>query len=152
MVELKAVIQLEDVHLAQALNYRPTVPEPPLEIPVLPEGEATQAAAPTAEPSTNFWGRLRPSLPPLLTLAVFTGLILLIIPAFNYAASGDLSKNLYTLVWSYDQVGFGEGYGRHGHTLEKGLRQTRWDLSLTAADLFGCSGSSRTTSRIFSRR
>ncbi len=80
---------------------------------------------------------LKPTLFPLLALAVVTSLILGIIPAFNYAATGDASKNLYTLVWNYDQVGFGEGYGRNIHTLEKGLRQTRWDLSLTAADLFG---------------
>jgi hypothetical protein len=80
---------------------------------------------------------LKSTLFPLLALAAVTSIILGIIPAFNYAATGDASKNLYTLVWSYDQVGFGEGYGRNIHTLEKGLRQTRWDLSLTAADLFG---------------
>ncbi len=74
---------------------------------------------------------------PLLILAVITGMIALIIPAFNHAASGEAGLNLYTLVWPYDKVGFGEGYGRNGHTLEKGIRQTRWDLSLTAADLFG---------------
>jgi hypothetical protein len=34
-------------------------------------------------------------------------------------------------------VGYGEGYGRNGHTLEKGVRHMRFDLSLTASDLFG---------------
>jgi hypothetical protein len=34
-------------------------------------------------------------------------------------------------------VGYGEGYGRNGHTLEKGVRHMRFDLSLMAADLFG---------------
>ena len=74
---------------------------------------------------------------PLLALAVICTVIVTIIPIYNYAATGNPRQNLYTLVWSYDQVGFGPGYGRNTHTLEKGLRQTRWDLSLTAADMFG---------------
>ncbi len=60
-----------------------------------------------------------------------------LIPIYSYAATGDPFKNLYTLVWSYDRVGFGEGAGRSVHTLEKGIRHARYDLSLTAADLFG---------------
>jgi 4-amino-4-deoxy-L-arabinose transferase-like glycosyltransferase len=76
-------------------------------------------------------------LVPLIALGIVCTLIVMLIPIYNYAATGDPTQNLYTLVWNYDQVGFGEGYGRHVHTLEKGLRQTRWDLSLTAADLFG---------------
>jgi hypothetical protein len=88
-------------------------------------------------PTSTMWNRLIQALMPLLALAVVSGLIMGVIPAYNDAATGDASKNLYTLVWNYDQVGFGEGYGRNIHTLEKGLRQTRWDLSLTMADLFG---------------
>lgn len=61
----------------------------------------------------------------------------LIIPLYNAAATGDPARNLYRFVWDYDQIGFGAGYGRHGHTLEKGVRQMRFDLSLSAADLFG---------------
>lgn len=80
---------------------------------------------------------VRRAFVPLLGLAVIAGALLLAIPAFNKAATGDSSQNLYLLVWSYDRAGFGEGYGAHTHTLEKGIRQTRWDLSLTAADLFG---------------
>jgi 4-amino-4-deoxy-L-arabinose transferase-like glycosyltransferase len=80
---------------------------------------------------------LRRLLSPLMGLGGITLLLLLVIPAYNYAAIGDPSQNLYLLVWSYDRVGFGPGYGAHGHTLEKGIRQTRWDLSLTAADIFG---------------
>jgi hypothetical protein len=78
-----------------------------------------------------------PALRPLLALAVVTLLISTAIPIFNYAATDNPTTNLYTLVWNYDQVGFGEGFGRHGHTLEKGIRQARFDLSLMAADLFG---------------
>lgn len=76
-------------------------------------------------------------LSPLLLLTACTLLIGLAVPAFNYAATGDASQNLYEMVWSYDKIGFGECCGRNGHTLEKGIRHTRFDLSLTAADLFG---------------
>ncbi|MCB9453791.1 MAG: glycosyltransferase family 39 protein [Anaerolineaceae bacterium] len=73
----------------------------------------------------------------LFALAIVTLLIGAVIPLYNQAATGNAGQNLYTLVWPYDKVGFGEDFGRRGHTLEKGLRQTGWDLSLTAADLFG---------------
>ncbi len=74
---------------------------------------------------------------PLLALALAAALVSLIVPLYQYAATGDPTQNLYELVWPYDNVGFGEGHGRNIHTLEKGIRQTRWDLSLAAADLFG---------------
>lgn len=57
--------------------------------------------------------------------------------AYNAAAVGDPRANLYTLVWSYDRIGFGECCGRTGHTLEKAIRHVRFDMSLAAADLFG---------------
>ncbi len=66
-----------------------------------------------------------------------TLILSLSVPLYNEAAVGDPFENLYTYVWSYDRVGFGEGYGRNTHTLEKGFRHARFDLSLTAADLFG---------------
>ncbi len=73
----------------------------------------------------------------LAALALVTLAIGLVIPMYNAAATGDPARNLYRFVWDYDRIGFGEGYGRHGHTLEKGVRHMRFDLSLTAADLFG---------------
>ena len=66
-----------------------------------------------------------------------TILIAAVVPYNNYLAVGNPGKDLYTLVWSYDRVGFGSCCGRSGHTLEKGIRQAGFDLSLTAADLFG---------------
>ena len=81
----------------------------------------------------QFWQ----TLVPLLWLSGFTMLIALIVPVYNYQATGDPAQNLYTLVWDYDRVGFGETFGRNGHTVRKGLRQTGWDLSLTAADFLG---------------
>ena len=74
---------------------------------------------------------------PFFVIAVVTVIIGLVWPIYNWAATGNPRQNLYTLVWSYDQVGFGECCGRHGHTIVKGIRQTRFDLSLMAADLFG---------------
>lgn len=78
-----------------------------------------------------------PVLTPLLLLSVMALSLALTIPAFNAAATGDPTQNLYELVWSYDKMGFGECCGRSGHTLERAFRHTRFDLSLTAADLFG---------------
>lgn len=77
------------------------------------------------------------NLVPYVALSAVTLLISVAIPLYNHAASGDYSKNLYLEVWSYDRVGFGEGYGRNGHTIIKGVAHARYDLSLTAADLFG---------------
>ncbi len=74
---------------------------------------------------------------PLAVLSVVALLLALIVPLYNHQATGSPQTNLYTFVWSYDRVGFGEGYGRNGHTLEKGVRHMRFDLSLTGADLFG---------------
>jgi len=81
--------------------------------------------------------KLLPTLQPLLLLAAIALLMSSALPLFNYAATGDPTQNLYTLVWPYDRVGFGECCGRSGHTIVKGILHTRYDLSLTAADLFG---------------
>lgn len=58
-------------------------------------------------------------------------------PIFNFTATGNPNENLYLRIWNYDRIGFGEGYGRSGHTITKGVRHARYDLSLTAGDLFG---------------
>jgi len=111
-----------------------------------PEMEREQEDNPHPQPlslrargvgKTERWDSLRRVLGGLLVLAGVTAVLAAAIPAYSYMATGDARKNLYTLVWSYDQVGFGEGYGRNVHTLEKGIRQTRWDLSMMAADVFG---------------
>jgi len=83
------------------------------------------------------WNQFRIVLTPLLTIAVVGASVAMIIPAFNHVATGDAGQNLYELVWSYDKIGFGECCGRNGHRLEKAFLHTRYDLSLTAADVFG---------------
>lgn len=82
-------------------------------------------------------GPLGKALRPYLLLTAIALALAALIPIYNQQAVGDPSANLYTLVWEYDRVGFGECCGRSGHTLEKGVRHMRFDLSLTAADLFG---------------
>lgn len=77
------------------------------------------------------------TLKPMIALGVIALLIATAIPIFNNAATHNPTHNLYTLVWDYDRIGFGECCGRSGHTLEKAIRHTRFDLSLTGADLFG---------------
>lgn len=77
------------------------------------------------------------TLRPLLLLAVVALLIGGIIPLYNWLATSNPSENLYTRIWAYDRVGFGACCGRNGHTLEKGFRHARFDLSLLAADLWG---------------
>jgi len=87
----------------------------------------------------HFWSRLKP----LVALSVMTIILGASIPIYSAAATGDPTRNLYTLVWSYDTVGFGPCCGRSsergegGHNLERGVRHMRFDLSLMAADLFG---------------
>jgi 4-amino-4-deoxy-L-arabinose transferase-like glycosyltransferase len=81
--------------------------------------------------------RLSQVLMPLVMLSIVTLIIASAVPLYNYATTGEASRNLYTFVWTYDQLGFGECCGRNGHTLERAVRHTRFDLSLTAADVFG---------------
>jgi hypothetical protein len=78
-------------------------------------------------------------LAPLMILSLTTVAIFAVVPLFNAAVSGEASSNLYTLYpgWEYDRIGFGEDIGRNGHTLTKGIQFARFDLSLTASDLFG---------------
>jgi len=83
------------------------------------------------------WRPFAQALRPLLALAAITLIVGAAVPLYSYAATGDPTKNLYTLVWPYDRVGFGECCGRSGHTIEKGIRHLRFDLSLMAADLYG---------------
>ena len=85
-----------------------------------------------------------PTLRPLVIFGMIALMFASAIPFYNATATDHASLNLYTLVWEYDRVGFGTCCGRssvrgdmQGHSILKGLRHTRFDLSLTAADLFG---------------
>jgi hypothetical protein len=56
--------------------------------------------------------------------------IVLIWPLYNWLATGSPVTNTYTLWWSYDRVGFGEGYGRlaGGHTWDRAVQNLKFDF------------------------
>ena len=62
--------------------------------------------------------------------------------AWQAALTGHALLNPYTLVWPYDRVGFGPGFGVHpeGHTLYQGLLNTLHSLETGWRDLFGWAG------------
>ena len=90
-------------------------------------------------PPEDRWPRLLATFTPLAILGVITLTLGSSVLLFNYAATDEIRLELYTEVWEYDRIGFGEAgeYGRSGHTIVKGVRHARFDLSLMAADLFG---------------
>lgn len=77
------------------------------------------------------------TLRPLVLLAGVAILLGGLVPLYNWQATGNPTENLYTRIWAYDRIGFGVCCGRNGHTLEKGFRHARFDLSLLASDLWG---------------
>jgi len=58
---------------------------------------------------------------------------------WQFAVTGDLTLNPYTLWWEYDKVGFGEGFGRAkgGHSLRQARINTKFSLQVGYSDLFG---------------
>ncbi|HVO43127.1 MAG TPA: glycosyltransferase family 39 protein [Aggregatilineales bacterium] len=113
--------------------------------PVREEDESTRIEIPaTASARVQILVKV---LAPLVVLALAalptTGLW----PLFNQIWTGDWRTNTYTLLWPYDQVGFGPDHGlmqfagcdsRYGcHTLEFGLTNARTDLEVYMRDLFG---------------
>lgn len=80
------------------------------------------------------WKRYRVLIVGSTTL-VFIGLFFL----WQYALTGSLTTNPYTLWWPYDRFGFGPGHGvvEGGHTLLQGWRNTNFSLKVASSDLFG---------------
>jgi hypothetical protein len=56
-------------------------------------------------------------------------LIALLLPLYNAITTGNPLMNTYTLIWSYDTIGFGPDHGSHGYTLEKMWRNLKTDLA-----------------------
>lgn len=58
---------------------------------------------------------------------------------WQWALTGDALRNLYTLWWPYDRIGFGPGHGvtEAGHTLNLARINTRFSLRVGRHDLFG---------------
>lgn len=85
-----------------------------------------------------------PTFAPLVILGIITLIFSSAIFIYNHVATDEAEQNLYTLVWEYDRIGFGTCCGRssvrgdlEGHSILKGIRHARFDLSLMAADIFG---------------
>lgn len=57
--------------------------------------------------------------------------------AWQSAVTGDALTNPYTLWWKYDNVGFGEAFGRSGHSLKRAMINLKVSLGSGISDLFG---------------
>src|SRR5262245_49658855 len=82
--------------------------------------------------------RFGTTLMPLIVLSVFVAPTAALWPVFNQIWTGNWRTNVYTLLWEYDQVGFGPGHGLPslgGHSLELGWRNARADLTIYMRDL-----------------
>jgi hypothetical protein len=62
-----------------------------------------------------------------------------LLPLWQWIQTGEAWRNLYTLYWPYDRMGFGPGIGllAEGHTLHQGWINTRLSLTAWQHDLFG---------------
>lgn len=58
---------------------------------------------------------------------------------WQYALTGEFTRNPYTLWWSYDRLGFGPGRGvtDSGHSLQQAWWNTKHSLRAGLSDLFG---------------
>lgn len=74
-----------------------------------------------------------------LAVAGITLLLSLLLLLWQAALTGDALKNLYTLWWDYDRIGFGLGRGHTeaGHSLNLARINTRFSLRAGQHDLFG---------------
>ena len=88
------------------------------------------------------WILLRGSRSDKVRVLVF-GLTALLISSslfgWQYLVTGDPLLNPYTLWWPYDIIGFGPGHGVNpsGHTLQSGIENTLFSLTVGWYDLFG---------------
>ncbi|MDX1599956.1 MAG: hypothetical protein R3191_00420 [Anaerolineales bacterium] len=75
----------------------------------------------------------------LMGIALGGGLVVALLPLWQYALTGDPWRNPYTLWWSYDRLGFGPGVGPvdGGHSLKLAYVNTRHSLRVGLHDLFG---------------
>ncbi|MGD8463289.1 MAG: glycosyltransferase family 39 protein [Anaerolineae bacterium] len=77
--------------------------------------------------------------PNYLIVALAGGLVAALLPAYQWAVTGDPWLNPYTLWWPYDRIGFGPGIGAMpgGHSPFYAWVNLKQDLSRTATDLLG---------------
>ena len=83
--------------------------------------------------------RRQPHWPRYLLVAVGGGLLAVLLPAYQWAVTGDPWLNPYTLWWPYDRIGFGPGHGAMpgGHSPYYAWINLRQDLLRAATDILG---------------
>jgi len=86
--------------------------------------------------------RRRPGWPNYLLLALAGGAVAALLPAYQWAVTGDPWLNPYLLWWPYDRLGFGPGIGAMpgGHSPYYAWINLKQDLSRAATDLLGWPG------------
>jgi 4-amino-4-deoxy-L-arabinose transferase-like glycosyltransferase len=74
-----------------------------------------------------------------LLVALGGGALAALLPAYQWAVSGDPWLNPYVLWWPYDRLGFGPGHGAMpgGHSLAYAWINLKQDLSRAATDVLG---------------
>jgi 4-amino-4-deoxy-L-arabinose transferase-like glycosyltransferase len=83
--------------------------------------------------------RRRPYWPRTLLIAAAGGAVAALLPAYQWAVTGDPWLNPYVLWWPYDRLGFGPDIGAApgGHSIAYAWLNLKQDLSRTATDLLG---------------
>lgn len=84
------------------------------------------------------WGRMRP----YLVMALAAAAVAALLPAYQWAVTGDPWLNPYVLWWPYDRIGFGPGVGwmPGGHSLHYAWLNLKQDLATAATDVLGWPG------------
>jgi len=77
--------------------------------------------------------------PNYLVVALTGGAMAVLLPAYQWAVTGDPWLNPYTLWWPYDRIGFGPGIGAMpgGHSPFYAWVNLKQDLSRAATDVLG---------------
>jgi 4-amino-4-deoxy-L-arabinose transferase-like glycosyltransferase len=83
--------------------------------------------------------RRQPHWPHYLIVALAGGAVAALLPAYQWAVTGDPWLNPYVLWWPYDRIGFGPGIGAMpgGHSPRFAWINLKQDLSRAATDLLG---------------
>jgi hypothetical protein len=75
----------------------------------------------------------------LAAVGLLAVVMALLLPYWQAMLTGDPTRNLYTLWWEYDRIGFGPGIGvtESGHNIYLAYWNTQWSLTVGIHDLFG---------------
>lgn len=81
-------------------------------------------------------------LQPYLVMALAAAAVAALLPAYQWAVTGDPWLNPYVLWWPYDRIGFGPGIGwmPGGHSPHYAWLNLKQDLATAATDVLGWPG------------